>query len=318
MSPPVGDRSKAKKAHGAGSAPKTGAKPRVTSVKAPPTSPTKTIAKPAAAKALAPVAKAVPAAQPSKTVIAKVKSSKSSGKAASKERALAAEKPPEKTLSPDTLITMGCAGFPVPATRYFKEFLFLEVQETHVTLPGTGTIRRWRREAPEGFKFAMLAPREIGQEGFREGKVIESALKSLAEVGKELDARTAVFVAPPEFTTGRANRAAVKDFLIAVKKMFDRVVWEPPPSWDPDDAGALAAEAGAIATRDPLAHGPTSEPIAYYRLPGPAGHKSRYEDPAIERLAEIARVAKNTDATYVFTNVDMFADAKRFKKTMKL
>ncbi|MDB4998891.1 MAG: hypothetical protein JWM74_6323, partial [Myxococcaceae bacterium] len=289
-------------------------KPRVTSVKAPPTSPTKTIAKPAAAKSLAPVAKTVPAAQPSKTVIAKAKSTKT-GKPS---KAVAVEKPPEKTLSPDTIITMGCAGFPVPATRYFKEFLFLEVQETHVTLPGTGTIRRWRREAPEGFKFAMLAPREIGQEGFREGKVIESALKSLAEVGKELDARTAVFVAPPEFTTGRANRAAVKDFLIAVKKMFDRVVWEPPPSWDPDDAGALAAEAGAIATRDPLAHGPTSEPIAYYRLPGPAGHKSRYEDPAIERLAEIARVAKNTDATYVFTNVDMFADAKRFKKSMKL
>jgi hypothetical protein len=45
----------------------------------------------------------------------------------------------------------------------------------------------------------------------------------------------------------------------------------------------------------------------------PAGHKSRYEDPAIERLAEIAHEAKNEAAHYVFTNVDMFADAKRFK-----
>jgi uncharacterized protein YecE (DUF72 family) len=284
-------------------------------------SPTKTIAKPAA-KALTPT-KTVPVAQPSKSVLAKGGTPpkgaiKAPAKSKSAKGAAAPEKAPEVLLRPDTLITMGCAGFPVPATRYFKEFLFLEVQETHVTLPGTGTIRRWRREAPEGFKFAMLAPREIGQEGFREGKVIESALKSLSEVGKELDATTAVFVAPAEFTTGRANRAAVKDFLIGVKKMFDRVVWEPPPSWDPDEAGALAAEAGAVAARDPLAHGPTSEPIAYYRLPGPAGHKSRYEDPAIERLAEIARVAKNTDATYVFTNVDMFADAKRFKKAMKL
>ena len=59
-------------------------------------------------------------------------------------------------------------------------------------------------------------------------------------------------------------------------------------------------------------------PIAYYRLPGPAGHKSRYEDPAIEKLAGIAKDAKHKDATYVFTNVDMFADAKRFKKAMKL
>src|SRR4028119_1933924 len=63
------------------------------------------------------------------------------------------------------MITVGCAGFPVPATRYFKEFLFVEVQETHVAPPGSGTVRRWRREAPEGFRFAMVGPRGIGPEG---------------------------------------------------------------------------------------------------------------------------------------------------------
>lgn len=215
------------------------------------------------------------------------------------------------------MITMGCAGFPVPATRYFKEFLFVEVQETHVALPGMGTIRRWRREAPKGFKFALLAPREIGQEGFRDGKVTETALKSLNEVGKELTATTAVFVAPPEFSGSRGNRTALKDFLQSVRRRFERVVWEPPASWDADDADALAAEVGVIAARDPLSRGLSQAPIAYYRLPGPAGHKSRYEDPAIEKLADLASNATHKDATYVFTNVDMFADAKRFKKLVK-
>jgi uncharacterized protein YecE (DUF72 family) len=217
------------------------------------------------------------------------------------------------------MITMGCAGFPVPATRYFKEFLFVEVQETHVTLPGTGTIRRWRREAPKGFKFAMLAPREIGQEGFRDGKVTETALKSLVEVGKELLATTAVFVAPPEFSASRGNKSVLKEFLQSVRRKFDNVVWEPSAAWDPDDADALATEAGVVAARDPLAHGTSAAALAYYRLPGPAGHKSRYEDPAIDKLAELAlgTGAKNKDATYVFTNVDMFADAKRFKKAIK-
>jgi len=216
------------------------------------------------------------------------------------------------------MITVGCAGFPVPATRYFKEFLFVEIQETHHALPGMGTIRRWRREAPNGFVFAMLAPREIGQEGFREGKVVETALKSLLEVGKELESKIAVFVSPPELVQNRANKAAVKEFLQNVRKKFDRVIWEAPTGWDPDDAAALAAEVKVIAARDPLAHGTVDAPIAYYRLPGPAGHKSRYEDPAIEKLAELAKAAKHKDATYVFTNVDMFADAKRFKKAMKL
>jgi uncharacterized protein YecE (DUF72 family) len=218
------------------------------------------------------------------------------------------------------MITIGCAGFPVPATRYFKEFLFVEVQDTHVTQPGTGTIRRWRREAPSGFSFALLAPRDIGQEGFRDGKATESALKNLAEVAKELEAQTAVFAAPPDFTSSRNNRSAVKDFLSGVtgKKKFGRIVWEPPPTWDADEARALAAECGATAARDPLAHGTTDDAFGYYRLPGPAGHKSRYEDPAIEKLAEIALGCKNEHAIYVFTNVDMFADAKRLKKAMKM
>ncbi len=214
------------------------------------------------------------------------------------------------------MMVVGCAGFAVPATRYFKEYLFVEVQETHLAVPGQGTVRRWRREAPNGFAFALLGPREIAQEGFRSGKVVETALKTLGEVAQELDAKTAVFVAPPDFPSSRANRAALRDFLKDVRKQFDTVVFETGPAWKPDDGDELAEETNTLASRDPLHHGLSKRKVAYYRLPGPAGHKSRYEDPAIERLAEIAQGGKDQAATYVFTNVDMFADAKRFKRSM--
>src|SRR5688572_30121550 len=108
------------------------------------------------------------------------------------------------------MITVGCAGFAVPATRYFKEYLFVEVQETHLAVPGPGTVRRWRREAPDGFQFALLGPRQIGQEGFRAGKVIESALDTLKSVGEELSATTAVFVAPPDFNSSRPDRKSTR------------------------------------------------------------------------------------------------------------
>jgi uncharacterized protein YecE (DUF72 family) len=127
------------------------------------------------------------------------------------------------------MITVGCAGFPVPATRYFREFMFVEVQETHVALPGPGTIRRWRREAPEGFQFALLGPREVGQEGFRDGKVVETALRMLSGVAKELEATTAIFVAPPEFAPTRPNKGAVSEFLTSVRRKFNRVIFEPLP-----------------------------------------------------------------------------------------
>jgi uncharacterized protein YecE (DUF72 family) len=212
------------------------------------------------------------------------------------------------------MITVGCAGFAVPATRYFKEYGFVEIQETHRAVPGPGTIRRWRREAPPDFKFAVLGPREVAQEGFRPGKVIETALTGLLEVAAELEARTAVFAAAPDFAQSRPNKSALKEFLLLARKKFEVVVFEPGLEWDADDADALAEETGTLAARDPLRHGFSKRKVAYYRLPGPAGHKSRYEDPAIERLAEIAHEAKNEAAHYVFANVDMFADAKRFKK----
>lgn len=215
------------------------------------------------------------------------------------------------------MITIGCAGFAVPATRYFKEYLFVEVQETAIHTPGPGTIRRWRREAPEGFEFALLGPRQVGQEGFRSGKVIETALETLEEVAEELDAKTAVFVAPPDFGPNRANKAALKEFLEWVKgRRFDRIVFEVGEGWKPEEADAIAEETDTLAARDPLQSGASKRPHAYYRMPGPAGYKSRYEDPAIERLAEIAKDADHAEATYVFANVDTFADAKRFKKQL--
>jgi len=217
------------------------------------------------------------------------------------------------------MITVGCAGFPVPATRYFKEFSFVEVQETHLSLPGRGTIRRWRREAPNGFRFALLGPRNVGQEGFRVGKVTETALDSIAGVADALQARTAVFVAPVEFGSTRTNKQVLKEFLADVRKRFQSVVFEPCEGWDLDECDGIGEEVDAVVARDPLVQGLSKRKVAYYRLHGPAGHKSRYEDPAIERLSEIAGAAgHHKEATYVFTNVDMFADAKRFKKALKV
>jgi uncharacterized protein YecE (DUF72 family) len=213
-------------------------------------------------------------------------------------------------------VVVGCCGFPVPPTRYFKDFSYVEVQEAHMSAPQMGTIRRWKREAAPEFTFAVMGPREIGQEGYREGKMLDAALATLDEVAKALGASTVVFAAPQDFAHSRPNKALVRDFLIRIRKRYELVVWEPPSSWDADEASSLAQECKAVAARDPLVHGIGQGSVGYYRMGGPAGHKSRYEDPAIEQLATLASGARHAHATYVFTNVDMFADARRFQKTL--
>jgi uncharacterized protein YecE (DUF72 family) len=216
------------------------------------------------------------------------------------------------------MITVGCAGFAVPATRYFKEYDFVEIQETHRAVPGPGTIRRWRREAPQGFEFALVAPREVGADNFKPSPPVTAGLKILDDVAEQLESKLAVFLAPAEFSQSRANKSALKDFLKDVRSRFPTIVFELGPQWPADDADAVAEETDTIAARDPLLQGLSKRKVAYYRLPGPAGHKSRYEDPAIERLAEIAQSADHSSVHYVFTNVDMFADGKRFKRAMGL
>lgn len=216
------------------------------------------------------------------------------------------------------MITVGCAGFAVPATRYFKEYRFVEIQETHLAIPGQGTLRRWQREAPAGFHFALLGPKEIGQEAFRDGPVVQNSLEGLKGVATELQSGTAVFLAAQDFVQNRTTKSALKAFLTRAKSIFGTVVFDPGPQWKPDDADTLAEDTETIAARDPLQHGLSKRKVAYYRLPGPAGHKSRYEDPAIEKLAEIVSGDPKQLATYVFANVDMFTDAKRFRKAAKL
>lgn len=214
------------------------------------------------------------------------------------------------------MFTVGCAGFAVPATRYFKEYFFVEIQETNLAVPGPGTVRRWGREAPEGFEFALLGPREIIQESFKPGKVVDAALEALAGVRDSLDAKRAVFVAPPEFTPTKTNKNNLKQFLKLVRPQYQSIVFDV-PGWKADDADALAEETDSLAARDPLHQGLSKRTEAYYRLPGPAGRKSRYEDPAIEELAEIALGDTEQKAHYIFANVDMFSDAKRFRKAVE-
>ena len=57
------------------------------------------------------------------------------------------------------MITIGCAGFPVPATRYFKEFAFVEIQETLLAQPGMDLwqLHESRNEGAQNAPDAFIA-----------------------------------------------------------------------------------------------------------------------------------------------------------------
>lgn len=217
------------------------------------------------------------------------------------------------------MLLVGCAGFPVPATRYLREFLLVEVADTHLGVPGPALVRRWKREAPEGFVFTALAPRELTADAFKPSPAADAAWAEFLPVARDLEARAIVVTTPPEVAPGKVTRAAARAMLERIAKPgLPQLVWEPPPTWELRDAEAVAKDTGVVVARDPTRHAPFAKTtFAYYRLPGPAGHRSRYEDPPIEAAAKTIRETKVDTTLVVFANVDMYADSKRLRKLLE-
>ncbi len=217
------------------------------------------------------------------------------------------------------MLHIGCSGFPVPATRYLREFMLEEVADTFLGVPGPALVRRWKREAPAGFVFTALAPKELGAEGFKPSAAVDQAWETFLPVARELDAKVIVVPSAPDTPPGKTARAAARAFFEKLRApKLPTLVWEPPPTWELKECEAAVKDLDVLVARDPLRHPPYGKVArGYYRLPGPAGYKSRYEDPALEQVAEAVAATQSAETWVVFANVDMYADARRLRKLLE-
>lgn len=218
------------------------------------------------------------------------------------------------------MTVIACSGFPVPVSRYWREFAGVEISETELGIPGAGTVRRWLRESPEDFAFTLLAPRDITANGFKKSAEGEKLTKEIGTLCRNMKAKAILFAAPTEFPMTRPRKSAVKAFVKALPARYPKVVIDL-PEWNPADVMAVCEERkGTVAAYDPLAHEGLKPPkgeMAYIRLPGPAGHRSRYDEPSLEKLAEHCKKSKAKLTLCVFHNIDMHANARRMRELLE-
>ena len=209
------------------------------------------------------------------------------------------------------MLVVACSGFPIAVSRYLNEFMAVEISDTEIGIPGMGTIRRWQRESPEGFVFTALAPAEIGASGFAEGGESDRALKQILSFCKKLDALAVVFRVPDDVSYNRGVAARAKKLLSSLPKAAPQAVLDA-PSWRPANVTKICEATGAVPAREALslAEAPRGGAMAYLTLPGPAGHRSRYDEDSIDRLADIVRRSSAETTICVFRNIDMEANAK--------
>ncbi|MEM6955374.1 MAG: DUF72 domain-containing protein [Myxococcota bacterium] len=206
------------------------------------------------------------------------------------------------------MLYVACSGFPVPVSRYWGLFRSVEISDTELGIPGAGTVRRWLRESPEGFAFTALAPKGLGESGFRRTKENKALVEAFAEFGATLGTQAIVFQAPDDFAPTRATKTAVKSFLGWLPDDLPQIVFDL-PAWKTAEVEKVVGNAGAVAAYDPLQDDPPeANHFVYARLPGPAGHRSRYDEDSVDRLYAHCEAIDAKTAFCVFRNIDMQAN----------
>lgn len=213
---------------------------------------------------------------------------------------------------------VACSGFPIPVSRYWTEFPAVEISDTEIGLPGGGTVRRWIRESPKGYGFAILAPKVLGESGFRKTNDNKTLVAELGDLAQKLSAQAVVFAAPPEFTADKSTRTAIRGFVGMLPDTIPKVVLDL-PGWKPKDVAKACAKKPVVVAYDPLTdEPPPATELAYVRLPGPAGHRSRYDDAAIEQIATHVEGLDASTTFCVFRNIDMQANAHQLMARLGL
>lgn len=214
------------------------------------------------------------------------------------------------------MFVVACSGFPIAVSRYLAEFMAVEISDTELGIPGMGTLRRWQREAPDGFVFTVLAPAEIGASGFVPGGETDHGLKNILSFCKKLDAQAIVFRVPEEVPYGRAVAARAKKLLSALPSGAPQAVLDA-PHWSRANVEKVCDGTGAIGSYDPLtlAQAPRGK-VAYLALSGPAGHRSRYDEDTLAQIADVCLRSTAETTICVFRNIDMEANAKGLRELL--
>ena len=208
------------------------------------------------------------------------------------------------------MISIACSGFPVPTSTYFQEFKAVEISDTELGIPGVGTCRRWLREAVPGFVFTVLAPKQIAAASFVLDTGTKQAVDGIAGFAKQLKSHAVVFAGSDAFAVSKKSRTQLRAFAeYAVEHVASPVL--DLPGWSRKELDAALGPVRMAVAFDPLFDQPEgSDALAYLRLPGPAGYRSRYDAAALDRVVAYCKQARFKHTFVAFRNIDRFENAK--------
>jgi uncharacterized protein YecE (DUF72 family) len=229
---------------------------------------------------------------------------------------------------------IGCCGWAAAHARYFRQFRTIELQSTFYQPPAVDLAEKWKRDAPEGFRFCLKAWQLITHRassptyrrlktplpensrsavgGFQPTEEVWHAWEATLAIARALDAAVVLFQCPASFRPTGTDVRNLESFFRGAAACRRRIAWEPRGDWPKDLVRDLCSRLGLIHCVDPFADEPVTAGVRYFRLHGRGGYNYRYSDAELRELRAKV-IADSGDDTYVmFNNVWMKDDAARF------
>lgn len=233
-------------------------------------------------------------------------------------------------------IRIGCSGwnyrhwrelfYPrgLPVSRWFGfyagHFDTVEINNSFYMLPKAETFRKWRDQAPPGFRYAVKANRFLTQA--KKLKDCEEPLERMMTPMRELGPALGpiLYQLPPRF---RINLERLEDFLRLVPKDVVNVFEFREKSWYAPETLDLLERYGASFCVHDMPGSPSERvavgPIAYVRFHGGEGkYWGRYSDESLLGWTDwIIAQSKVGRPVWVYFNNDIHAHAIHDAQTLK-
>jgi uncharacterized protein YecE (DUF72 family) len=202
---------------------------------------------------------------------------------------------------------------------YAKRFDLLEIRAARSGPPGEitdgapgpslATLRRWRKQVPPHFDFAVVAGPHLSR--VKASEAVEKEIEAAQIAIDALQARCFVLRTPPDVTPSSLWRDRIGKIVARIPHDVTHFVWEPSGVWETADAAAQAREWGAVLALDPTREVIPSGPVAYLRLRA-MGETQSFSPIALERI--VNAVGPRRDVFAIIETDSAPAEAKRLRQ----
>ncbi len=237
-------------------------------------------------------------------------------------------------------IFIGTSGIPVSKKRYYKEFNFVELDDTYKSIVKNKTLKKFKHFSGENFSFSLKAPiflsdsyeifskfssnvpildkenlQQYGEfkNNDKNNELLEVFLKGVSVI----DAKSIVFYTSNKFFPSPENIKNINGFFsrLEKKEILKNVdiFWHCLGFWDEDAILEALEETTVMPAYDPLMDELNIKTKTNYYIMRALGRYSRfYPDSALENLADMI-YEQQKDSYVVFNGVNAFSDAMRFR-----